>query len=174
MATREDIKTIFHSELTTAVSGLVPSSDVRLQFAGTEAIPHVAYNDSTQTLPHNRSGVGIHRTESGKEFYAEHVESQFTVIISASDESELEQIYSAIQQHFHRFKVTPADPRSLNGDLWDIEVESSQSDDIENDEETTRVDVLDVFFRYTREYEITGTPIDQVNGDADGFTYNSN
>lgn len=173
MATRKDIRVIFVTELKSAVSGLVPADDVRLiKNDNQESDPAVVYTEDYRRLHINGAGSGpskVERDGNGdvtKEIYEEYNEAMFVVHIRSGDEQAKEDIYEAVHSHFNKYQFAPWESRDLNPDLWNIHVEEINSQDDSDSERTTRSDVVQVFFKFTRDYELTGTNITQTNNNV--------
>lgn len=177
MATRQEIKETFVSELRAAVSGTVPSNDVRLyENELPEAIPSIVYTEDITPVSVNAASASPERVDrdgSGnvtQEVWYEYLEAQFTVYIRASDELQLEQLYEAVHTAFHKYSLGGWDKKDFHPDTFSygVRVEDVTPADDNSTENTIRGDIILVSVLFYREYSRTDDNIAQINRDQDG------
>lgn len=177
MATRQDIRETFYTELKSALnvgtgSELVAEDDIGVQYPKTlEDLPAVVYTDHYQKVPWNGIGAA-HRTDytngvADREVWYEVMEAQFVVNIADKTETAKEAVYEAIRSHFQKYTFSQWDSRDLHPDLKRIVVQESTSVDESDPEETVYSDSLSIYFTFVREYELTGDNIEQINLNTD-------
>lgn len=180
MATRQDIREVFFTELKSALnvgtgSELVAEEDIGVQYPkDVEDLPAVVYTDHYRRVAWNGIG-GPHRTDytgstADQEVWYEVVEGQFVVNIADTTETAKEAVYEAVRSHFQKYVFSQWNPRDLDPDLVKIVVEESRSVDETDPENTVYSDSLSVYFTFKREYTFTTDNITQINLATDNDT----
>lgn len=154
MATRREIREAFYTDLESAVSGHIPSSNVSQNEPGTdEDLPALVHNDNYRDVPMNR-GVGptdVVRDNSGaitEISWSGLQQARFTVTVFAEDEQVKEDAYEALHSHFGAYEHPTKDVSGLHTDVFDIGVADTNSVDWTEREPIARGDqvVIDVSF----------------------------
>lgn len=178
MATRQEIKEMFRSEVVSAVSGLVDADNVLLTNSDSaEELPRVVYSDVYRYIPVNDASGGPDRRElTGNtvdaEYYHEHEEAVFRVRAYASDEGSLEPIYEAIHTRFGRYQFPAWDQSDLHQHVWRVRVRDVTTVDVDSTERTIRGDSMEIHIAFYREYEDTsGENITTIDQSIEGNEY---
>jgi hypothetical protein len=174
MATREAVRTAFYSELESAVSGLVDSSNVSLQSPNvTEDLPAITHTDSYRNIPYNRGTEPsrIIRDSNGNvtgQEFTKVMEIRFICTIASESESETEQIYETVRSHFEEFETFETkNVEDIHSDASNISVgDANPSDDVER-KPNVRGDALDIRIQYKRKHIESLTSIAEVNTAVD-------
>lgn len=182
MATRRQVREAFYGELETAVSGLVPPSNIGQDDPDSdEDLPNIVHSDSYRKVPMNRGAAPVKVTEGtdGEEeyTYVSMMQARFTVSVYSDDESEKEDIYEALRQYFEAYTHPVKDASSIQSDVHRVEVQDSNSDDLTDRDPVARGDRLAINLGFQRFYTQDVDPTTEVNqsvdADNDGTTDNT-
>jgi len=176
MATRRQIREAFYSELETAADPYVPAANISQEYPNTpEDLPAVVHNDQYRDVPLNREAapVTVETDDTGNttaHIYVELMEAQFALLIASDSEQEKEDAYEAVRTYFGGYERPVKDEADIHGDVEDVDVRDSTSNDSENRDPPSRGDRLNVMVEFQRFYTKDTTPIEEVeqNIDADG------
>jgi hypothetical protein len=192
MATRGDIKAAMYEELVaqcatdfTVTYGdgstetiTLDNTDIRLTNPNEEeSLPTVVFIDTYAPFTHN--GVGqapdqVVRDSDGnvtKSVWKDHETAEFTVFVEASDEIVKEPIYEAIRGAFGKFDTPLRSDSEMHEDCTDIRVEGTRRNDDTEIEQPIRVDAVDVFIDFYRNYSRSEENIEQVNQQIENNDY---
>lgn len=174
MASRETIKNAVLSEIETAVSGLVPSSDVYHAGAEREETrPAVTYNAFGRQVRYNNASVAVPARYAEdatgaqtQEVYHTYYRLRFDVTVYGENAIQTEQIYEALVDHFIRYELH-VDEETVHSHIRDIAVDSSDDETDLSTSHLTAADVLTLHVEYLRETTRDGEPIDQIHIEID-------
>lgn len=172
MVTRRTVRETFYTALEDAADGLVSASDISQERPESdEKLPCIVHNDNYRPVPMNRGNAptDVIRDESGAvvgEVYTTIIEAQFDVTVLSDDESEKEDIYEAVRSYFEPFTHYKS-ARSLQSDVFRIEVDDSSSNDLTDRNPIGRGDTLAVRLQFERHYTDDVTPVDTVDQTVD-------
>jgi hypothetical protein len=159
MATRRDVREAFYDELDTAAQSLVPSDNITQEEPNSlEDLPTIVHNDDYRPMPmNNRSApTRVERDANGfieSVSFTKTMQARFTLSIQASDEQVKENIYEQVRTYFEDYTYSAShfpDPSSIQTDVYNVDVEESNSDDATDREPPARVDILLVSLGYER------------------------
>lgn len=178
MATKNQIRQAFYTALTGAVSGLVPSDNVKLlnQDDG-ENVPAVVYSVSDSPFAFNEVGAGPHEVVKQNDVVQytevhEYREAQFFVYIRSDTRTEADSIEDAIHDEFGKYRSRHiAKTEDFHTDAKRIEVNEINDSGDPNAEPSFDGTVMNVFIIFKRVYTKNVVPIEEVNHDVEGQTY---
>lgn len=172
MATRRTVRETFYAVLEDAVDGLVAASNIsQEQPESREQLPTVVHTDNYRKVPMNRGNAptDVIRDENGDiigEIHTSIIEAQFDVTVLSDDESEKEDIYEAVRSYFEPYTHFKS-ARSLQSDIFRVEVDDSSSNDLTDRNPIGRGDTLSVRLQFERHYTKDVTPVDTVDQSVD-------
>lgn len=151
MATANEIKIKFRSELYNAVSGIVDEKNVRVATNEKDAeYPSVVY-DEFQTTGRTFLDT-VERDVDGNitaKNYRQFVTIVFDCIILAETESQKDELVEKIREHFSRYSMW-LDPIDFDKDCRRIEIQGTQNSDELFNNEIVRGDRLTIEVQFSR------------------------
>lgn len=174
MATRRDVREAFYGELESAASAHLSAGDIGQEYPNSEEdLPAIVHNDNYRDAQArwNSTSAPVDVTANGDGTYdvkyALMKQAHFTVLIVSDDEQEKEDIYEDVSAYFEKFEHPRWDPSSIQTDVHDVDVTSTNSQDSQSRDPPARGDVLTIKLGYKKFTAITVDDISEVNAAFD-------
>lgn len=179
MADRHTIESTFLTEVENAVSGSVPSQDVRLADEGDATVPMVTYRSFHRRERTNTSApkpIRFVRDDNGavvNHVYPTYHTIRFDVGIDAEDDDQRDSIYESIVDAFAPYEMPFKDASDFHQHAERVRFEDRRDGVNTNTEDPIREGNLRVFVMYYREHfrlASDGTPMEEFHVEVDPDT----
>lgn len=195
MATRADIRDAFYNELVAAAEGThtvtfddgatttveVTADNISLiSPEHIEQTPAVIYDDNYRRVSYNDVGSGPDMTVYNNDVtvdyveWRKYIEAQFIIDVRTANDINKEPIYESIRSEFQKYEFPPWPVTDLHADVTNIDVRDARSLDVSDEEDVSRVDQIEVYVTFYRDFEYDIDNVTQVNRTTDGTSSTTN